>query len=236
MVLPKKGGPFTLGTHPRPKPGKGELLVRIVATALNPVDHKIGKLGIFLGKDSYPAVIGCDVSGVVEEAGPGCSFKKGDEVMSFLRIGAPGFGSFGEYTLAVENVTIRKPKNLTHVEAAAVPLGLITAAAALYNDLGLPMPSDKSSPRPKSVLIWGASGSIGSFGVQLAKLSGIQNVIAVCGPKNVDYVKSLGATHVFSHADGIPKVVEQIKQVTGGDLHHAYDCISPATAAACVSA
>jgi NADPH:quinone reductase-like Zn-dependent oxidoreductase len=137
------------------------------------------QMGIFLNDKSYPAVIGCDASGVVEEAGPGCTFKKGDEVMSFLRIGAPGYGCFGEYTLMVDNVTIKKPKNLSHVEAAVVPLGLITAAAALYNDLGLPMPSDTSSPRPRHVLIWGASGSIGSFGVQLAKLSGIPNIIAV---------------------------------------------------------
>lgn len=125
-------------------------------------------------------------------------------------------------------------QNLTHVEAAAVPLGLITAAAALYNDLALPLPSDISSPRPNSILIWGGSSSIGSFGVQLAKLSGIKTIVAVCGPKNMDYVRSLGATHVLSHEDGIPAVVAKIKSIVGNDLKHAYDCISPATAAGCV--
>lgn len=75
------------------------------------MDWKIGKLGVFLNDKSYPACIGCDVSGIVEEVGPECKvFKRGDEVMTFLKIGAPGFGSFGEFTLAVENVTIRKPK------------------------------------------------------------------------------------------------------------------------------
>ncbi|KAI9020358.1 chaperonin 10-like protein [Hyaloraphidium curvatum] len=234
VVLPKKGGPFEIGTHAKPTPGKGELLVKTVASALNPVDWKIGKFGAFNPK--YPAVLGCDVSGIVEAAPEGSSFMKGDEVLSFVRIAAPGYGSFGEYTLTVEGATVKKPKNLTHVQAAAVPLGLITAAWALFQDLGIPLPSDKSSPRPSSILIWGASSSIGSFAVQLARLTGIKKIVAVCGAKNVGLVEKLGATDVISHTgQSVDAVAAKVKAAVGSDLHHSFDAVSPATAAACVA-
>src|SRR4051812_951881 len=102
VVLPTKGGPFRVASAPKPKPGPGEISIRVVAAALNPVDWKIGKFGAFLTDKSYPAVIGCDVSGIVEDTGPGSAFARGDSVMSFLKIGAPGHGSFAEYCLAHE--------------------------------------------------------------------------------------------------------------------------------------
>src|SRR3990172_8386455 len=133
------GGPevFELRDVPTPEPGPGEVLVRVMASSVNPVDYKIRRAGEWAGVKP-PAVIGYDVSGVVEAVGPGVrDFQPGDEVYYTPEIFGGGAGSYAEYHVAREAIVARKPDSLTHLEAAVVPLAGCTAWDALVNRGGL---------------------------------------------------------------------------------------------------
>jgi len=107
----------------------------------------------------------------------------------------------------------------------------LTAAVGFYQKMGLALPSSPTTT-PETILIWGASSSVGVYAVQLAKLSGY-NVIGVCSKKNFDYIKSLKADHVVDYNDA--KVLEQIKKLAP-NLRLAYDCIGTASANSCLQA
>src|SRR6266446_1391804 len=115
----------------RPAPGANEVLIKVHAASVNPVDWKIraGYMKDFLPL-ALPATLGSDVSGTVEEVGPGAArFKWGDEV--YARLGFEG-GGYAEYAVAKETIVAAKPRTLDHVQAAAVPTGGITAWQALF--------------------------------------------------------------------------------------------------------
>jgi len=215
----------------KPSPGAHELLVKVVAIAINPVDWKMAKLGFLI--KGYPVVLGCDFSGVVEEVGGSVTkFKNGDEVFGFTDLGAPGCGTFAEYCLASETFTVKKPSNMSFESASTIPVGCFTAALGIFYKMKIPFPSQKSSDlKDEFFLVWGGSGSVGAYAVQLAALAGL-TVIATCSPRNYEYVKSLGATHVVDHNS--PDAVSQIKSITSGKLRFAYDTISTATANLCL--
>ncbi|MBI4012410.1 MAG: zinc-binding dehydrogenase [Candidatus Rokubacteria bacterium] len=180
------GGPevFELRDVPTPEPGPGEVLVRVMATSVNPVDYQIRRAGAWAGVKP-PAVIGYDVSGVVEAVGSAVrEFRAGDEVFYTPEIfgGAPG--SYAEYHVAREAIVARKPENLTHLEAAVVPLAGGTAWDALIARGRLRV--------GERVFVHGGAGGVGHFAVQIAKAAGAY-VFATAGPYNVDFVRSLGA-------------------------------------------
>ncbi len=176
---------------PTPTPGDGQVLVRVHAAALNPLDWHLlrGKpyivrptSGWLKPKRNIPGV---DVAGVVEAVGEGVKdLKPGDEV----------FGektrACAEYVCGAAKLFVRRPVNLTLVEAAAVPVGAVTALQALR---------EKGDLQPgQRVLINGASGGVGTFAVQLAKVMG-GHVTGVCSTANVDLVRSLGADAVVDY-------------------------------------
>lgn len=169
---------------PRPEPGPGEVLVRVVATSVNPVDYKIRRNGAWAGVKP-PAVIGYDVSGVVEAVGPGVGdFRPGDEVYYTPEIFGGKPGSYAQYHVASAAIVARKPRNLTHEEAAAVPLAGGTAWDALVARAAL---------RPgETVLIHGGAGGVGHFAVQIARAAGAR-VLATCSQANVEFVRRMGA-------------------------------------------
>ncbi len=180
------GGPevFELRDVPTPEPGPGEVLVRVMATSVNPVDYQIRRAGAWAGVKP-PAVIGYDVSGVVEAVGSAVrEFRAGDEVFYTPEIfgGAPG--SYAEYHVAREAIVARKPENLTHLEAAVVPLAGATAWDALITRGRLRV--------GERVFVHGGAGGVGHFAVQIAKAAGAY-VFATAGAYNVDFVRSLGA-------------------------------------------
>merc|ERR1712226_383104 len=119
------------GEVPVPKPGPGQILVKIQAAALNPVDFK-RREGLFRSNDSeFPAVLGCDAAGVVVEVGDGVSkFKNGDEVYSDIQNFTAGrpkqWGTLAQYTVVEEDLVALKPKNLSFEEAASLPLAVLT--------------------------------------------------------------------------------------------------------------
>lgn len=119
-----------VGNLPRPVPGRGELLVQVYAASINPIDWKIRSGAMKLvNKFKFPLVLGFDISGVVVGKGPDCrrDFEIGDEV--FARLSHPG--AFAEYVTDTEDMFARKPLNVTHPDAASLPLVTLTAYEAL---------------------------------------------------------------------------------------------------------
>lgn len=180
------GGPDVLqvGRIPRPAPGPGELLVRVRAAAVNPVDTGV-RAGDSqdLADARLPYVPGYDLSGVVVETGPGVSrFAPNDEIFAMLDLRRGG--AYAEYALVRETEAARKPVRLSHAEAASLPLVALTAWQALVETAAL-QPG-------QTVLIHAGAGGVGSIAIQLAKLRGA-TVITTASAANHDFVRALGA-------------------------------------------
>ena len=180
----------------RPVPGDDQVLVRVHASSVNFAnralvtgDPFIVRLMVGGLREPKVRIPGGDIAGRVEEVGAGVTqFKPGDEVYGDLA--DRGFGGFAEYVAADENSLALKPANLTFEQAAAVPQAAVVALQGLRN-LGQIQSGQK-------VLIVGASGGIGTFGVQLAKAFGAE-VTGVCSTRNLDLVRSIGADHVIDY-------------------------------------
>lgn len=167
-----------------PRPGPGEVLVRVVAAGVNPVDAKIRAAGSWAGLQ-LPCVIGYDVSGVVEQLGPGVTdLAVGDQVFYTPEIFGNRWGAYAEYTVARAAIVARKPPELSHDLAASMPLAGGTAYEAIVRRLRV-QPGE-------TVLIHGGAGGVGSFAVQLARAAGAR-VIATASAENRDTLARLGA-------------------------------------------
>ena len=175
------GGPdvVVVDEVPRPAPAAGELLIRVAASGVGPWDALIRE-----GKSKVnpppPLTLGSDLSGVVEEAGPGVNeFKKGDEIYGVTN---PQFcGANAEYAVAHANMVALRPSRLSHVEAASAPVIAVTAWQMLF-EYGNAKPN-------QTVMILGAAGNVGAYAVQLAVNAGPQ-VIAVAGSNESSMSKS----------------------------------------------
>ncbi|MFE5396114.1 NADP-dependent oxidoreductase [Streptomyces sp. NPDC056568] len=191
VVVEQWGGPRELSEREieRPAPGLGEVLVRVRAAGVNPVDWKTRATGSLIEWGPLPAV-GWDVSGTVEAVGPGVGvFRPGDEVF-----GMPLFprqaGGYAEYVVAPARHLARKPAGLTHVEAAALPLAALTAWQALV---------DTADVRPgERVLVHAAAGGVGHLAVQIAKTRGAHVIGTVSAAKHA-LVRDLGADEVIDY-------------------------------------
>src|SRR5437868_9415539 len=171
---------------PRPKPQAGEVLVRVHAAGVNPIDWKVreGEMQDFWPY-KFPLILGWDLSGVVEDLGPGLAaagrFKIGDEVYSLPD--PTGDGAYADYIVVRESELALKPNSLHHIRAAAVPLAALTAWQSLFDTAQL-QPGQR-------VLIHAGSGGVGHFAVQLAKWKGAY-VFATASTKNQDLLRKLG--------------------------------------------
>lgn len=190
MVITEFGGPevFEERDVAQPMPGPTEVLVRVHATSVNPVDYKIRRAGSWAGV-TPPAVIGYDVSGVVETVGDDVeAFEPGDEVFYTPEIFS-GQGSYAEYHVADVSIVAPKPPSLSHVEAASLPLAGGIAWDALVVAGGVQV--------GETVLIHGVGG-VGSLAVQIAKASGAR-VLAVCSEYMIELAETLGADAVVDY-------------------------------------
>jgi NADPH:quinone reductase-like Zn-dependent oxidoreductase len=175
---------------PVPEPKAGELLVRVKAAAVNPVDVHVreGRMRELLGHE-LPLVLGWDASGVIEAVGEGVSkFNVGDAV--FASPGTAWQGTYAEYAVIHEGEAAFKPQTLDHIRAAAVPLAALTAWQALFEAGEL--------SEGQTVLIHGAAGGIGHFAVQFAKHVGAR-VLATASARNQEFVSRLRADEVIDY-------------------------------------
>jgi NADPH2:quinone reductase len=206
MVIPEFGGPdlFEERDVERPEPGLGEVSVRVFASSANPIDTVLRANGSFAGLEP-PVILGADVSGVVEEVGPGVAdFAPGDEVYYTPEVFGPGSnGAYAEYHVAAADIVAEKPASLSHEEAAAVPLAGGSAYEGIVRRLAVQV--------GETVLIHG--GGVGSFAVQIARASGAR-VLASAGTHNQDTLKELGADVAIDYSS--EDVFEVALDDTGG--------------------
>ena len=219
------GGPEVLSIDEIqiPQPEKDEVLIRVHATSVNPVDWKI-RAG--LRKEKFPSklplTLGWDVSGVIEATGEKVSdFKKGDEV--YGRPDPTKNGAYAEYIVVKANLLSIKPINIGHTEAAAVPLAGLTAWQGLF-DHGLLKEGQK-------VLIHAAAGGVGTYAVQFAKSKGAY-VIGTASDQNIEFLKKLGADEVIDyHMENFETKLNDIDLVLdmiGGDTQlKSIDVLKP---------
>ncbi|QEU93733.1 zinc-binding dehydrogenase [Streptomyces kanamyceticus] len=205
---------FAAREVPRPAPGPGQVLVRVLATSVNPLDLQTRR-GDYRDQVALPAVIGNDVSGVVVETGPGAGdFQPGDEVWYLAPVFA-GQGTYAEFHVVDQALVARKPARLSHVEAAGLALVGVTAWEALVERAGV-----RAGER---VLVHGGAGGVGSAAVQVASALGAE-VVTTARARDHEFVTGLGADHAidFSAGDYVPRVralggVDVVLDTVGGD-------------------
>ncbi|MDN3548106.1 zinc-dependent alcohol dehydrogenase family protein [Mucilaginibacter aquaedulcis] len=206
LVLESFNTPYQLKQIDKPAAGKGQVLVKILASSVNPLDIKIKAGQAGHAKAVLPAVLGIDMAGVVEAVGEGVtSFAPGDEVYG-LTGGIAGIpGTLAEYAAVDAELLALKPKNLSMREAAALPLVFITAWEGLVDRANV--------NEGKTVLVHGGAGGVGHIAVQIAKALGAQVFSTVDAAKN-EVINAYGATPINYKS---LTVDEYIQQYTGGE-------------------
>jgi zinc-binding alcohol dehydrogenase family protein len=193
---------------PTPLPTAHDLLVRVEAISVNPVDTKIRAPKPQV--ETMPHVLGWDAAGVVEATGPDVTrFRPGDEVYFAGDITRPGSNS--EYQLVDERIVGHKPHTLSFAEAAALPLTTITAWEALFERLNI---ERQGAHHGQSLLIIGGAGGVGSIAIQLARWAGLVVIATASRPETQAWVRGLGAHHVVDHRDHLPTQLSALNFAT----------------------
>jgi NADPH:quinone reductase-like Zn-dependent oxidoreductase len=223
IVIHEYGGPEVLKYEdvPQPEPKQDQLLIRVIAAGVNPVDGMI-RSGMFDkgGHRAFPIILGGDISGVVEKVGSKITkFKSGDPVFAYVSL--DDSGGYAQYALVTEREAAPKPKSLTYVEAAAVPIVALTAWQALIDTAKL--------KAGQTVLIHGGSGGVGSFAIQIAKAHGAK-VIATASTANQELLKQLGADVTIDYTkqnfENVAKEVDVVLDSIGKDtLARSYEAV-----------
>ncbi|RBA22579.1 TOXD [Fusarium proliferatum] len=197
-------GNVTIDKCPVPMPGPGEVLIKVAAVALNPIDWKM----MYRQALAEPTILGCDFAGVVER--------------NTLR---PDDGAFADYLVAQAHILVRLPLNISSEQGSTLPTALFTAGFCLYSHLSFPYPekSERAQAAQPVLLIYGGGTAIGSMQIQLAKLSGIY-VISTSSENSFDFVKQCGADAVFDYRD--PLCAQRIIEASGDRQLATVDCIS----------
>jgi NADPH:quinone reductase-like Zn-dependent oxidoreductase len=170
---------------PTPEPASDQILIRVHAAGINPVDGKI-RSGTYRFRPELPAILGRDVSGVVEKSEVN-NFRVGDEIFGIVDYHR---GSYAEYAAAAPNEIVKKPGGLDHLHAGSIGVAALTAWQAVFDNGEL-----RSGQR---VLIHGGSGGVGHYAVQFAAAAGAQ-VVATANAKDLEFVRSLGAKEVIDY-------------------------------------
>jgi NADPH:quinone reductase-like Zn-dependent oxidoreductase len=198
---------------PRPEPAAGQVLVKVHATSVNPVDWKI-RAGHLRGFREYllPFILGWDFSGVIEAVGAGVEeWKQGDEVYGHPNIAATG--TYAEYAVAPVGTFARKPTSLDHAHAAAIPLAGLTAWQALFDHARL--------ASGQKVLIQAAAGGVGTFAVQFARIKGLQ-IAATASAANHALLRELGAGQVIDYTatrfEDVVHNADAVIEAIGGEV------------------
>jgi len=224
----KDADAFILQEQPMPEPGDQDLLVRVVAIGMNPVDTKVRKMF------ENDAVLGWDAYGIVEKAGEGVTgFKAGDKVYYAGDITRPGCNS--EYHLVDQRIAASAPEKLSPEDVAAMPLTSITAWEGLFDRMGFVPEAGANSG--KSILIIGGAGGVGSIAIQLAHWAGLKVFATASRPETEEWCRKLGADKILNHRNNLyeelqaagAEAVDTIFCTTQMERHWAVmaDCIRP---------
>ncbi|KAI9713771.1 MAG: hypothetical protein M1828_001365 [Chrysothrix sp. TS-e1954] len=241
--LKKANTPLEVGDAPLPSAGAGEIVLKNAAVAMSPLDCHMQDAGVFV--QQWPTVFGCDVAGEVYDIGFGVdTFKKGDRVIGHcinLVTGRPSDGAYALFTVVPATKAAILPEHISFTDGAVVPFAVEAAVCALSVKepgpcmpgvltpaLGLPYPSLQESlaSASKTIVVYGASSSVGVMTTQNATAAGI-NVIAVAGAHNLDLAKRCGAAQVFDHEDSsvVEKIIDAAKS-SNSEFVGIFDAIS----------
>ena len=217
-VLDSHHAPFRIAEIARPKPDAGQVLVRIKASGVSPLDTKIRAGQAAHARQPLPAILGLDVAGVVEVVGPGVtSWRVGDEVFGMTG-GVGGVqGSLAEYAAVDADLLAPKPVNLTMREAAALPLNFITAWEGLVDRAGV--------REGQTVLVQGGAGGVGHLAIQIARAKGAK-AFATGSAASQAYIEHLGATPIDYGKTSVEQYVGQHTDGRGFDI--VYDTVGGA--------
>ncbi len=224
LWLKQKRAPFTVGPAPYGAPGAGEIAVRVRAVAVNLMDRAVQNVGdIIANWITYPFVLGSDVAGEVVAVGEGVSrFRIGDRVLGYAagtdKDHRAAEGAFQTYAVLQAHMAAPIPDGLSFEAASVLPLGLCTAASALFEPDCLALQHPSANPRraDKTLLVWGGSTSVGSNAIQLGVAAGYE-VITTASPRNFAYVTKLGASRVFDYRSKTA-VADIVKALRGRTL------------------
>jgi NADPH:quinone reductase-like Zn-dependent oxidoreductase len=211
--------PLRRRSVPRPVPRSGEVLIRTMASGVNPLDTKIHAGAAAHARQPLPAILGVELAGIVEAVGDGVpQFSRGDEVIGMVG-GVGGHpGTLAEFVAADARLLARKPATLTMRQAACLPLSFITAFEGLV---------DRANVRAgESVLVHGAAGGVGRMVVQLARSRGAV-VFGTDGASKRDVVERSGARFIDYRAETVEDYVARCTQRRGFDV--VYDTVGGAT-------
>jgi NADPH:quinone reductase-like Zn-dependent oxidoreductase len=221
LWLPKRGGAFEVGPAPYTPPAADEVVVRVRAVAVNPIDGLPGFLyRLALPWLAFPAVVGSDVAGEVVETGAGVTrLRPGDRVLGHAfgvdkSRNRAAESAFQHYVVLMQHMVSPLPDSLTFARAAVLPLALSTAATGMFqrDHLGLALPGAEPADRAETVLVWGGSTSVGSNAIQLARNAGYR-VVATASPHNFEHVRALGAAHAVDRTS--PTAVRELLELIG---------------------
>jgi NADPH:quinone reductase len=218
LLLERVGGPFLDTNVDRPVPQAGQLLVRICASGVNPLDIKIRSGNAAHARQTLPAILGLDLAGVVEQLGPGAShFQRGDAVFG-LTGGVGGLqGSLAEFAAVDAQLVAKIPEGLSMREAAALPLGFITAWEGLV---------DRATVQARQKVLVQGAGGVGHMAIQIARAFGA-DVFATGSVRRQTEIERLGATAIDYHTSSVEEYVSDHTAGRGFDL--VYDTIGGAT-------
>ncbi|OBT98834.1 hypothetical protein VE01_03434 [Pseudogymnoascus verrucosus] len=228
IVVDNAGGDFHLvDTLEEPTPGRNQILVKSLVTAINPVEGFMQGTGQLV--TAWPIVLGCDASGTVVEVGEGVTkFKIGDAVFGCTTLGTPGHSTFQEYFLMDEDLTFKKPGGVTTEQAATIGVGLLTAALGVIIGANVELKAKESNSQSPWLIVLGAAGGVGQFAVQLGKLCGYR-VLGSSSPSNTEVVKAAGAEAVFDYKLPLDEQLATIQQVTNGNFTRVFDASAMGT-------
>ncbi|KAI1788355.1 GroES-like protein [Ganoderma leucocontextum] len=238
LFLESKLGQFAVRSTETPKPGPDEILVKVEATALNPLDWKVQSLGLFVEK--YPAVLGFDAC---RDYFPG---RRGRPHFVFRRWGSivQGWydaakqttqGTFTQYFVLPYKFVAKVPASWSSEDAATIPSGVTTAAFPLYNQNAAASSVKLTAPwleggrgkyAGKPFLVLAGAASMGQYVIQFARLSGFSPIITTASPHNAAFLQTLGATHVLDRNLSSDQLVAEAKKIAGGPFEVVYDAVS----------
>jgi len=210
LILNRYNGPLELTEVPKPRAERGQVLVRVKASGLNPLDTKIRSGNAAHAKHPLPLVLGIDMAGTIEAVGDGVTgFRVGDDVYGMTG-GVGGLqGSLAEFQAVDARLLAHKPANLTMKEAAAIPLSFITSYEGIVDRAKL--------KAGQTVLVQGGAGGVGHISVQLAVAMGAK-VFATVSAKDFELIKRYGATPIDYRSTPVEEYVEAFSQGQGFDL------------------
>ncbi|KAI1179166.1 GroES-like protein [Nemania sp. FL0916] len=222
-VLVSEGPIARIHDVPVPRPGPGQVIIKVIVSGSNPKDWKVP---IWFDRTLNS---GDDIAGVIHEVGENVTeFAVGDRVAAFHEMMMP-HGSYAEYAVAWQYTTFHIPDTTTYEEAAAIPLAAMTSAVALFIRLGLPEPWHPAT-EPIPLIIYGAASAVGAYAIQLAQRANIHPLICVAG-QSAPHVEALidrskGDT-VLDYREGDAALVAGLRRASGGrPLRHALDAVS----------